>query len=419
MMIKINSNILKTAFLTILIGLLMGLGCSKSKKMSKSDIFEILKISDNSQAKLAMNKYINLNNQPDMETFAIILMNDHEKLASFKKSGTKWQLIKDYSFFLPQYGPYKFIDNINDWVPAPSSEKKGIKNKRFSNIISHILINQIKPNKFNSILLSYLGSPIQAKVNSGIGFIEENFWILEMEDNKNLKKKFDFKHFMTGKKKWEGIKKIDFTLIDDGTIVIRGKNPQLGKSEQPEINISSNGIEYYPVYKHQPFIRFYTVKLKKTSSENIYSFTLNGKNKGSFSTKSFITLSVLGGEIVKITDKPSHYQHYPPGSKIFHLGQKKYIKSQNHVLEINKSPWPKNYRITTDFRIKKYSSSAKKEKTAAANGEPKQGGKFAVLLRAAFKSGGESLYLPEGMNSNVYVQKDQQGMSAYVITPDD
>ena len=53
--------------------------------MDDDDIFELCRISDNANAKLILNKYINIDENPDMETVAFIGQNDSERIAIFKK----------------------------------------------------------------------------------------------------------------------------------------------------------------------------------------------------------------------------------------------------------------------------------------------------------------------------------------------
>ncbi|EMY77307.1 hypothetical protein LEP1GSC060_3108, partial [Leptospira weilii serovar Ranarum str. ICFT] len=127
-------------------------GCS-SKTPSDSRIVELLFSSvDQKNPDVLLKKVGNLDEDPELESFALVRNGTEEVLGVFKKKGGEWSLLGKFSFSLLNIGPLHYDVSKSSWLPGESDSEK----KEAGFVVKRILMEELPGDGFNSLFLEVL-----------------------------------------------------------------------------------------------------------------------------------------------------------------------------------------------------------------------------------------------------------------------
>ncbi|WP_167731725.1 LIC13341 family surface-exposed protein [Leptospira stimsonii] len=361
--------------LQILILIFVAVSCS-SKTPSDSRIVELLlSPSEQKNPDVALKKVGNLDEDPDLESFALVRNGTEEVLGIFKKKSGEWSLIGKFSFSLLNIGPLHYDASKSSWLPG---EGENPQTKEAGFVVKRILMEELPGDGFNSLFLEVLSEEpplglfsVPYGIRKGQKILDG---LLSLKDHEFLikTKRIDFDYNKTEK-----------------NITIFPSNRSYAQ------NFIFNGWEMVPDIPRVAVPSLLSLEApiewkKGVPGEAVLWF----KNRGSYAGTTYLSLSFPDGGKVSIDTTKEGQRIYSPGSSVFSSAGK-YINSSVPLVEITKDGWGRNHKYGIRFSI-----------------IPDKDGIPSILFRSSTRMGRDVVNLPNQFGS-IQKQTDQQGFSAY------
>ncbi|TGK07287.1 hypothetical protein EHO59_04040 [Leptospira semungkisensis] len=367
-------SILKVFISVLFIGILTA--CN-SKTPSDSKIISLtIPPSEEKSPDVVLKKLGNLDEDPALESFALVRNGTEEILAVFKKKDDEWALQSKIQFNLLNIGPFHYDNKSSSWKPGEDekSEKAGY-------VVKRILMEELPGDSFNSLFLEVLSEEPPIGLFSVPYVLRKGEKILNglavLKDHQFLPKS----------------KRIDFSYNkEEKNLTIFPNNRTYAQ------NFNFNGWELVPDVPNVAAPGLMTVEApdswtKGKPEEVVIWF----KNRGSFSGTTYISLSFPQGGKLEIDAGKEGLKAYSSGSSIFSSSQK-YINSTVPLLEITKEGWARNHKYGVRFKY-----------TPDTDELPY------ILVRSTSKSYRDKVNLPTDFSS-VKTEVDQQGFRSYPLS---
>ncbi|WP_243394678.1 LIC13341 family surface-exposed protein [Leptospira adleri] len=363
--------------LQVLILIFIAVSCS-SKTPSDSRIVELLlSPSDQKNPDVVLKKVGNLDEDQDLESFALVRNGTEEVLGVFKKKNGEWSLINKFSFSLLNIGPLHYEASKSSWLPG---EGENPQTKEAGFVVKRILMEELPGDGFNSLFLEVLSEEpplglfsVPYGIRKGQKILDG---LLSLKDHEFLikTKRIDFDYNKTEK-----------------NITIFPSNRSYAQ------NFIFNGWEMVPDIPRVAVPSLLSLEApaewkKGIAGEAVLWF----KNRGSYAGTTYLSLSFPDGGKVSIDTTKEGQRFYSPGSSVFSSAGK-YINSSVPLVEITKEGWGRNHKYGIRFSI-----------------IPDKDGIPSVLFRSSTRMGRDVVNLPNQFGS-VQKQTDQQGFSAYKL----
>ncbi|EQA82433.1 putative lipoprotein [Leptospira alstonii serovar Pingchang str. 80-412] len=354
----------------------LSVGCS-SKIPSDSRIVELLFSSaDKKNPDVLLKKVGNLDEDPELESFALVRNGTEEVLGVFKKQGGEWSLLGKFSFSLLNIGPLHYDVSKSSWLPGESDSEK----KEAGFVVKRILMEELPGDGFNSLFLEVLSEEpplglfsVPYAIRKGQKIFDG---LLSLKDHEFLikSKRIDFDYNKTEK-----------------NITIFPSNRSYAQ------NFIFNGWEMVPDIPRVAVPSLLSLEAPKEWKKGVTGeAVLWFKNRGSYAGVTYLSLSFPDGGKVNIDTSKEGQRFYSPGSSVFSsAGQ--YINSTVPLVEITKEGWGRNHKYGIRFSL-----------TPDKDGIPN------VLFRSSTRMGREVVNLPNQFGS-IQKQTDQQGFVSYKL----
>ncbi|TGL92159.1 hypothetical protein EHQ76_20370 [Leptospira barantonii] len=361
-----------------LIVLLLSVGCS-SKTPSDSQIVELLfSAADKKNPDVLLKKVGNLDEDPELESFALVRNGTEEVLGVFKKKGGEWSLLGKFSFSLLNIGPLHYDVGKSSWLPGEAESDKQTKEAGY--VVKRILMEELPGDGFNTLFLEVLSEEpplglfsVPYAIRKGQKILDG---LLSLKDHEFLikSKRIDFDYNKTEK-----------------NITIFPSNRSYAQ------NFIFNGWEMVPDIPRVAVPSLLSLEAPKEWKKGVANeAVLWFKNRGSYAGVTYLSLSFPdGGKVIVDTTKEGQ-RFYSPGSSVFSSAGK-YINSSVPLVEITKEGWGRNHKYGIRFSL-----------------TPDQDGTPHVLFRSSTRMGREVINLPNQFGS-IQKQTDQQGFVSYKL----
>ncbi|MGJ4752902.1 LIC13341 family surface-exposed protein [Leptospira kmetyi] len=359
-----------------LIVLLLSVGCS-SKTPSDSQIVELLfSAADKKNPDVLLKKVGNLDEDPELESFALVRNGTEEVLGVFKKKGGEWSLLGKFSFSLLNIGPLHYDASKSAWLPGESDKQT----KEAGYVVKRILMEELPGDGFNTLFLEVLSEEpplglfsVPYAIRKGQKILDG---LLSLKDHEFLikSKRIDFDYNKTEK-----------------NITIFPSNRSYAQ------NFIFNGWEMVPDIPRVAVPSILSLEAPKEWKKGVAGEAILWlKNRGSYAGVTYLSLSFpVGGKVTVDTTKEGQ-RFYSPGSSVFSAAGK-YINSSVPLIEITKEGWGRNHKYGIRFSL-----------------TPEQDGTPHVLFRSSTRMGREVINLPNQFGS-IQKQTDQQGFVSYKL----
>ncbi|RHX96291.1 hypothetical protein DLM76_04900 [Leptospira yasudae] len=359
-----------------LIVLALAVGCS-SKTPSDSQIVDLLlPTGDRKNPDVVLKKVGNLDEDPELESFALVRNGTEEVLGVFKKKGGEWSLLGKFSFSLLNIGPLHYDASKSSWLPGEGD----VQTREASYVVKRILMDELPGDGFNSLFLEVLSEEPPLGLFSVPYAIRKGQKILDglvsLKDHEFLIKS----------------KRTDFDYNKgEKNITIFPSNRSYAQ------NFIFNGWEMVP-----DIPRVAVPSLLSLEAPNEWKKGVPGeailwfKNRGSYAGVTYLSLSFPDGGKVSIDTTKEGQRIYSPGSSVF-SSTGKYINSSVPLVEITKEGWGRNHKYGIRFTL-----------------TPDKDGTPSVLFRSSTRMGREVVNLPNQFGS-IQKQTDQQGFVSYKL----
>lgn len=347
--------------LTLVASIALSASCKRSEKMSDSELAALVLDAPAADAKVLLNKRVNLDEDPGLEIVAVISSQGKERFALLRHENDAWKRITHLDF--PVQG---------------SQPKAGVAD----NVGSAVLRVVTKPigegSKLNSVLVEYAtGDPAAQGIPQILIFTK-------------LKKSYDS---LTALPKHPGMlkeKKIPFTFTDKDVLILFAENPEYAHE------LRYNGFEVMDWHPGYPFPQLVEYETKRNG--NVVDVNVTLRNQGDYSSLCYISLSLPAGGQVEFQDKEG-MKLYAPGQRVYNRELKGFIPASYPLFEITKTGWRPLHRTVLKFKYK----LPEKSETPPA-----------IFLRVSAKRGNDVENFP-GEHSLVSTGKDQQGFPVYTL----
>ncbi|MBM9576634.1 hypothetical protein JWG45_05640 [Leptospira sp. 201903070] len=353
----------------------IAVSCS-SKTPSDSRIVELsLSPSDQKNPDVVLKKVGNLDEDPDLESFALVRNGTEEVLGVFKKKNGEWTLINKFSFSLLNIGPLHYDASKNSWLPGDGENPQ---TKEAGFVVKRIIMEELPGDGFNSLFLEVLSEEpplglfsVPYGIRKGQKILDG---LLSLKDHEFLMK----------------TKRIDFDYNKaEKNITIFPSNRSYAQ------NFIFNGWEMVPDIPRVAVPSLLSLEAPSEWKKGVPGETvLWFKNRGSYAGTTYLSLSFPDGGKVSIDTTKEGQRIYSPGSSVFSSAGK-YINSAVPLVEITKDGWGRNHKYGIRFTV-----------------TPEKDGIPTILFRSSTRMGRDVVNLPNQFGS-VQKQTDQQGFSAY------
>ncbi|TGK30104.1 hypothetical protein EHQ05_03855 [Leptospira yasudae] len=359
-----------------LIVLALAVGCS-SKTPSDSQIVDLLlPTGDRKNPDVVLKKVGNLDEDPELESFALVRNGTEEVLGVFKKKGGEWSLLGKFSFSLLNIGPLHYDASKSSWLPGDGDAQT----REAGYVVKRILMDELPGDGFNSLFLEVLSEEPPLGLFSVPYAIRKGQKILDglvsLKDHEFLIKS----------------KRTDFDYNKgEKNVTIFPSNRSYAQ------NFIFNGWEMVP-----DIPRVAVPSLLSLEAPNEWKKGVPGeailwfKNRGSYAGVTYLSLSFPDGGKVSIDTTKEGQRIYSPGSSVF-SSTGKYINSSVPLVEITKEGWGRNHKYGIRFTL-----------------TPDKDGTPSVLFRSSTRMGREVVNLPNQFGS-IQKQTDQQGFVSYKL----
>ncbi|RHX81171.1 LIC13341 family surface-exposed protein [Leptospira yasudae] len=359
-----------------LIVLALAVGCS-SKTPSDSQIVDLLlPTGDRKNPDVVLKKVGNLDEDPELESFALVRNGTEEVLGVFKKKGGEWSLLGKFSFSLLNIGPLHYDASKSSWLPGEGD----VQTREAGYVVKRILMDELPGDGFNSLFLEVLSEEPPLGLFSVPYAIRKGQKILDglvsLKDHEFLIKS----------------KRTDFDYNKgEKNVTIFPSNRSYAQ------NFIFNGWEMVP-----DIPRVAVPSLLSLEAPNEWKKGVPGeailwfKNRGSYAGVTYLSLSFPDGGKVSIDTTKEGQRIYSPGSSVF-SSTGKYINSSVPLVEITKEGWGRNHKYGIRFTL-----------------TPDKDGTPSVLFRSSTRMGREVVNLPNQFGS-IQKQTDQQGFVSYKL----
>jgi len=353
------------------------LNCSKPR-LGPSDneiLKSVLAENEKKSPKVISTKSVNLDEDKEFESIALVRNGTEEILCVFKKEGEIWKLNFKKNFSLLNSGPFEYDTAQKSW--------KASKNEKDSEgfIVKRILVGELPGDSFNSIFLEILSEEPPMGLFSFPYVIRKSQKILDglssLKEHENLKK----------------TKRADFSY---------DQNEKSIKIFPSDVSYAQefvfNGWEMVPVISGTPTASILNIETIGTMEKGKETeIKLHLKNRGQTAHVTYLSLSFPSGGIIQPDSKATGVRIYNSGKPIYSIQERKFIPSKHPLLEITKENWGRNYKYDLGFKF-----------------IPQVSGKQNILFRTSVKISGNIVYLPNEYSASPF-QTDQQGFPSYVI----
>ncbi|MCG6169587.1 hypothetical protein LFX25_17235 [Leptospira sp. FAT2] len=359
-----------------LIALVLAVGCS-AKTPSDSQILDLLlPAGDRKNPDVVLKKVGNLDEDPELESFALVRNGTEEVLGVFKRKGGEWSLLGKFSFALLNIGPLHYDASKSAWLPGEGDTQT----REAGYVVKRILMDELPGDGFNSLFLEVLSEEPPLGLFSVPYTIRKGQKILDglvsLKDHEFLIKS----------------KRIDFDYNKgEKNITIFPSNRSYAQ------NFIFNGWEMVP-----DIPRVAVPSLLSLEAPNEWKKGVPGeavlwfKNRGSYAGVTYLSLSFPDGGKVGIDTTKEGQRIYSPGSSVF-SSTGKYINSSVPLVEITKEGWGRNHKYGIRFTL-----------------TPDKDGTPSVLFRSSTRMGRDVVNLPNQFGS-IQKQTDQQGFVSYKL----
>ncbi|PJZ71571.1 hypothetical protein CH373_01335 [Leptospira perolatii] len=351
-------------------------GCN-TKTPSDSNIISL--VIDSTQEKnpdVILKKVGNLDEDPDLECFALVRNGTEEILSVLKKEKNgDWKLVSKNTFSLLNIGPLAYNPKTSSWQADDSKPQK-----EAGYIVKRILMEELPGDEFNSLFLEVLSEEPPLGLFSVPFVIRKGVKILDglsiLKDHEYLAKS----------------KRGDFNYNKEE------KNITIFPSSRTYAqNFNFNGWELVPDIPGVASPGLLSIDVPETwkkgqPGEVVIWF----KNRGSYAGTAYLSLSFPNSQKVETDTNKEGVRFYPPGSKVF-SSKGVYISSKIPLIEITKEGWGRNHKYGVRFML-----------------TPDQDGIPTLLFRSTSKSYRETVNLPTP-SSSVHTEVDQQDFRSYTI----
>ncbi|EQA43849.1 putative lipoprotein [Leptospira broomii serovar Hurstbridge str. 5399] len=350
--------------------------CNSKTPSDSKIISQVLSGGEEKHPKVVLKKVGNLDDDPELESFAIVRNGTEEILAIFKKDKDEWRLIFKLPFSLLNIGPMHYESKGSSWKPGEDE-----KAKEPGYIIKRILMEELPGDEFNSLFLEILSEEPPIGLFSVPFVIRKGAKVLDglasLKDHEFLVKS----------------KRADFTYNkEEKNITVFPGNRTYAQ------NFNFNGWEMVPDIANVAAPGLLSVEAptewkKGESGEVVVWF----KNRGSYAGTTYISLSFPQAGKLEIDSGKEGVRMYSIGSNIY-SAEGKYINAKVPLLEITKEGWGRNHRYGVRFKY-----------TPDSDGVPY------VLFRSTSKAYRETVQIPT-QASSVKTELDQQGYRSYPLS---
>lgn len=322
-----------------------------------------------SGAELLLNRRVNLDSDPDLETAALISHGGGERLVFLKKAGGEPERMGSRDFILASPGTY--LHGRKGWVRSKQKAKSAP-----GRIVQRLVLRPIgKGAKINSVLVEYLLEKPGGGVTSALLIFTGG------------RLSFDSTTALIKYPPAQKVSRIPYRFTRDNELYLFPGNSGY------EVQLRYNGREMVLWYPGDPMIEFLPLKIKKgKGSDEPLDVLVELRNVGNFSMISYISASFPEGGRIKPLDK--NVRMYRKGSRIFGRTGNSIVAS-HPLLEVTQRGWRPYYRARIHFQWQ-----------PVGKGEP------LMLLRVVSRRQSEGLPIPPESGS-VPTVKDQQGYQAY------
>ncbi|MDV6236075.1 hypothetical protein CH379_010620 [Leptospira ellisii] len=368
-------NFRKIVLLFILSGI--GAGCA-SKTPSDSKIVELLfSAEERKNPDVILKKAGNLDEDPELESFALVRNGTDEVLGTFQKKDGEWVLDGKVSFSLLNIGPLHYDPSKSSWIPGESETSRS---KEAGYVVKRILMEELPGDGFNTLFLEVLSEEpplglfsVPYAIRKGRKILDG---LLSLKDHEFLakSKRIDFEYNKTEK-----------------NITIFPSNRSYAQ------NFIFNGWEMVPDIPRVAVPSLLSLEAPQEWKKGISGeVVLWFKNRGSYAGTTYLSLSFPDGGKVKVDTSKEGQRFYSPGSSVF-SSTGKYVSSIVPLVEITKEGWGRNHKYGIRFSL-----------------TPDKDGTPSVLFRSSTRMGTQVINLPSQTGS-ILKQSDQQGFSAYKL----
>ncbi len=360
-------------FLFFILGFL---AVCNSKTPSDSKIISLtIPSAEEKSPDVILKKVGNLDEDPALESFALVRNGTEEILAVFKQEKGEWTLKFKLPFSLLNIGPLVYDPKLSSWKPGEDE-----KNKEAGYVVKRILMEELPGEDFNSLFLEVLSEEPPIGLFSVPYVIRKGEKILDglsaLKDHPFLIKS----------------KRTDFAYNkEEKNLTIFPSNRTYAQ------NFNFNGWEMVPDVSSVAAPGLLSVEAptnwtKGKQEEVVIWF----KNRGSYAGTTYISVSFPQGGGLETEPGKEGLRSYSPGSSVY-SSEGKYIGSKVPLLEVTKEGWARNHKYGIRFKY-----------TPEIDGTPY------ILVRSTSKTYRDTVNIPTDFTS-VKTEIDQQGFRSYPL----
>lgn len=347
--------------------------CSSKTPSDSKVVSSVLSAAEEKNPDVILKRLGNLDEDPDLECFALLRNGTEEILAVFKKEGGEWVLKYKLPFGLLNIGPMYYDSKANSWKPGEES-----KSKEAGFVVKRILMEELPGDDFNSLFLEVLSEEPPLGLFSVPYVIRKGVKILDglaaLKDHEFLAKS----------------KRADFNYNkEEKNVTIFPANRTYAQ------NFNFNGWEMIPDIPNVAVPGLLSVEAptdwkKDRQGETVVWF----KNRGSYAGTTYLSFSFPQGGKLEVESGKDGVRTYSPGSSIY-SSEGKYVNSKVPLLEATREGWGRNHRYGIRFKY-----------------TPNEEGVPYLLFRSTSKAYRETIQIPT-QASSAKTEMDQQGYRSY------
>lgn len=348
--------------------------CSPKDRPSNSDVIDIVLAGEQmASPEVVLSRKINLDEDPDLEVLFLVRNGTQEILSTFKFENQAWIMTWKKSFSLMNIGPLVHSETEGSWNPSSEVEK----NQGF--IIKKILAEELAGDSFNSIFIEVMSEePPLGLFSIPMGYrkgvkIMDGFSLLKDHPKLVQSKRTDFIY-----------------KPEDKSILI------FPKDRPSSLEFVFNGWEMIPNISSQPIPAL--ISSKKTGNH----YRLEFKNRGGYSTVTYLTLSFPQGGMLKPISA-SGLRVYRKTDSIYSRAVLKNIPAEYPMLEVTKEGWGTNVRYAFEFEYEPDLISNSNEKATPPY----------FLFRTSYRYNRQVEMIPNEFSISS-IRIDQQGFPSYL-----
>ncbi len=350
-----------TAFLFLILALGAAFECRRSEKMSDAELAALVLDTAAADAKVLLNKRINLDEDPGLEIVAVVSSQGKERLALLRHENDVWKRAAQVDF------------------PVQGQQPKAGATENIGSAVLRVMTKPVgEGSKLNSVLVEYAtADPAAQGIPQILMFTK-------------LKKSYDSLIALSRHAGMLKEKKIPFTFTDKDVLILFADNPEYAHE------LRYNGFEVMEWHPGYPFPQLVEFETKRTG--NVVDVNVTLRNQGDYSSLCYISLSLPAGGQVEFQDKEG-MKLYAAGQRVYNRELKGFIPASYPLFEITKTGWRPLHRTVLKFKYK----LPEKPETPPA-----------IFLRVSSKRGNDVENYP-GERSLTSTGKDQQGFPVYTL----